>query len=42
MIDLQSPPSSITFSNGGGIDATYGLPKSPTMTITGDTLALGR
>jgi hypothetical protein len=26
-IDLQSPPSSITFSNGGGIDTTYGSPQ---------------
>jgi hypothetical protein len=26
-IDLLSPPSSITFSNGGGIDTTYGSPQ---------------
>src|SRR5205807_8918371 len=26
-IDLLSPPSSITFSGGGGIDTSYGLPQ---------------
>lgn len=26
-IDLQSPPSTITFGNGGGIDTTYGSPQ---------------
>jgi hypothetical protein len=26
-IDLLSPPSSVTFSNGGGVDSTYGSPQ---------------
>jgi len=26
-IDLQSPPATITFGNGGGIDTTYGSPQ---------------